>query len=663
MSTTTVLITEPADSVLRKLATRLLGEPELRVVCFGGAILDGDEHLLQEFTLKNGELQLTECEHLSIDEVWHAKNSLHSFEESLETTQWVLSFVRKEQIPIIHYLSTLYTAGMSGGLAVEETITDSWKPVPGSQEECHRWNERAIERSGCRFGIYRIPLVSDSTPQAGNLWAQFVHRILRFKEEIEDRIPGYFTANPLRINLSEEGTVSLVRLNDVAEILQEISAASDEPCPYFHVTPYQPRPLRDYCPALAELTGVRLQMVFDAEQINSVDKLFGLKVEASLAYLNCKTIFATEQTRRHSTFAKSREAGFADPKAAIQDALSAADCNESCLGVDGFDWRHHFEAKQVLLPEEVVLNYYVGGKGNKTIVLLNTYGQSFRYWNRFIQALSAQVRVILWVPREDDYETIGITRANPQAVHADDLDRVLTHEGIETCMLVGWCTGPKLALEYCLRYPRRVSSMVFIAASFKGLPQHKALETSFEKNLEPLLETIEKYPETAGVVLEYLKGILLAQDKRARSIQELASLSGGELQEALSAVSVSLQEMVLEPFCAANIVAYAKQMRDFWKYNFLPAIDRIEVPVLFIGGDCDRIASQAIARVVAAMIPQARYLEIQGGTHYVHYEQWDLLAQVVEDVVNSGGKLKLTQPWVSLTEPSEELTSMRQSHA
>ena len=129
-----------------------------------------------------------------------------------------------------------------------------------------------------------------------------------------------------------------------------------------------------------------------------------------------------------------------------------------------------------------------------------------------------------------------------------------------------------------------------------------------------------------------------------------------ELQEALTAVNADLQELVLEPFCAANVVAYAKQMRYFWRHDFLPGLTAIRVPVVFAGGDCDRIASQAIAKAVAAMVPGARYLEIKGGTHYIHYEHWELLAQIVEDVVNSGGKLRAA-PWIKVIEAAQALAT------
>jgi pimeloyl-ACP methyl ester carboxylesterase len=353
---------------------------------------------------------------------------------------------------------------------------------------------------------------------------------------------------------------------------------------------------------------------------------------------------------------------FQIPQATAQDLLRVTGANGSSSDAATFDWKVGFEKKQLDLPEGVPLNYYIGGRGEKTLVLINAYGQSFGYWEKFIHAMSAQTRVVLWIPRGNEFETPGQKLASPHRMHADDLDCVLTNENIASCTLVAWCSGPKLALEYYSRYSHRVSSMVFIAPSFKGLARYKALETDYEKNLEPLLETVEKYPDTAGMVLEYLRGILLAQSKQRRSIEQLASISDKELQDALTAVNVDLQELVLEPFCAANVVAYATQMHDFWRHDFLPGLDAVAVPILFVGGDCDRIASQAIAKAVAGVIPRAKYLEIKGGTHYIHYEQWDMLVQVVEDVVNSAGEVSPTQPW-GLTEPAEESMTMRQGRA
>lgn len=654
-----ILVTEPKDAVLGKLATRLQTSG-WRLLCFSGPAQHHADMPLQQLTFANNKMQLEASNHAGITQIWHAKNPAHSQAESRAATRAVVSFAQKEKKPVIHYLSSLYAAEASGGVAFEEAV-DSWETPAEREEECHRWNEKAIEESGCEFHIYRVPLILDDVAQGAHVWARFIQLIHRFRREIEDRIPRYFTANPLRIGLPEEGALNLASIDDVVKILEELSTAGDQPHVYYHVNPLQPLQLRDYFPALAELTGVRLQVALEPNEVNLVDKLFGLKSERLLRYLNCKTVFSTEQTRKYSAAARLMESQLPVPKDASQHVLSSADCNGGPEKTED-DWRSAFEQKQVLLSDGVALDYYVGGTGSETLVLLNAYGQGFGYWAKFIEAVRSRLRMILWVPRGNDWDTVGIKFATPQAVHADDLESILMQETISTCTFLAWCSGPKLALEYCSRYPQRVGAMVFTSASFKGLTQHQPLETAYEKNLEPLLETIEKFPGEAEVVLEYLKGTLLAQDRQARSMEELASLSNIQLQAALSAVNVSLQELVLEPFHAANVVAYARQMRDFWRYNFVPALNTVKVPVLFLGGDCDRIASQSLAKVVAGMIPQAQYLEVQGGTHYLQYDQWDFLAQAVDDVVNSGGPLMLTHPWVSVTVPAaEEFMNMRQS--
>src|SRR5438270_9641392 len=133
MSAKTILITDPADSILRKLATRFLQKPQespqesskIRVVCFSTAGADREAHPLQELTLSDGGLQFTGCDRVPVDELWHAKNPGHSLEESRTMAERVLSFVRKENTSVINYVSTLYAAGIKDGLAVEQAIDAS----------------------------------------------------------------------------------------------------------------------------------------------------------------------------------------------------------------------------------------------------------------------------------------------------------------------------------------------------------------------------------------------------------------------------------------------------------------------------------------------------------------------------------------------------------
>jgi pimeloyl-ACP methyl ester carboxylesterase len=644
MSIKTVLITDPEHPLLRELATQLLRKPDVRVLCFDKAHGDHSEHLPQMLTMQNGKLQFNNCEESPTDEIWHTENPVESIEEGQKKTDRVLLLGGRNKGTVVHYLSSISVAKKESSMEVT--------PCCGDDEQKHLLNEEAVNRSGCKFRIYRLPLSAEEFVHRSR-WAQFGCRLSRFKDEIEDRLPGYFTAHPLRLFVREDGVIEVARVEDIVRSLEEILRNGMEG-PYFHVHTQRPLPVKECLDTVGRSAGVRLQIITNRERQNYVDRLFSLRMRELLAHLESAAQATTEVERIESS---ADHVQLTVPSASLQDLTG----KPAGAAEEVADWKSFFKHKQVVLPDGAVLNYYRSGQGKKTLVLLNAYGQSFGYWERFLRAACARFPIILWLPRGNDGDTVGLRVASPQAVHAEDLEQVLAHEGVENCTLLAWCSGPKLALEYYSRHPHRVSSMLFVAGSFKGQPQHKPLETEYERNLESLLEAIEKYPETADVVLEYLKGILLAKDKQARGVEELATISDRDLQQALSAVNVSLQELVLHPFYAPNVVAYAKQMRDFWTHDFVAALSKVAVPILFVGGDCDRIASQAIAKLVAGMIPGAKYLEVKGGTHYIHYDHWGLLAQAAEQIVNSGGRSEFSAPGPELTEVDQACMTARQS--
>ena len=627
MSIKHILITEPTDPVLCRLATQFLHKPGLRIVGLDKGVGGVEEHLQQmAFTTEHGYPGLKDCEEISVDEIWHTANAADSIEENKRKMERALMFANRKNPPTFHYLSVSTVAVLRA-----QSLSDG---VQFTEEQKHLANEIAVEQRSCKFRIYRLPLSPQILFHPASGWTQFVQHLTRFKTEIEDRIPGYFNSQPLHFYLPHGATIEIARVNDLVQAMEPI-LKNDTNGTYFHIRTAQPLLLNEYLCVLAETTGVHLQCVPSYEQLNYVDGLFEARIENFLRYLERLAQVTTAAVPNKSS---AGQVWFSVPPILPQEFVAAYHSKLQSAPRAPVNWKYGLNQKQVVLSDGGVLNYYIGGEGQDILVLLNAYGQSFRYWERLIPAITRSFRIILWMPRGNDGDSIGLKVASSQALHADDLEKVLGQEKIDNCTLLAWCTGPKLALEYYRRYPDRVASMVFVAASFKGLRQYKSLETEYEEHLESLLEAIEKYPETADVALEYLKGTLLPQGNQARSTDEGAAMSDSELQQALSTVNVSLQELVLHPFHASSVVAYAKQMREFWNHDVVTTLDKVKVPVLFLGGNCDRIASQAIAKIVAGMMPDAQYLEIEGGSHYLHYDRWDLLAGVIGQVLNAGGQ-------------------------
>lgn len=647
MSPKTILLSEPENCVLRELGIRFLRASQARVFCFADPGPGGECDELRELALENGEFRISPASHISMDEVWVARNPANTVGQN-QRLNTLLGFIQSAGVERVNYVSTLFLPGAREVLA--ERPCGLGGGLVGSEGACDAWSERRIEMCCPGFRIFRLPLLADGTPHSTHIWPRFILLVSRFRREIEDRIPNYFAVHPLRIVLLRTGAVNLIRVDEAVSIMQEI-AAKDSCYTHFHVIAEAPVPLQDYLPALSASSGVNLRIIADERELNAVDRLFALKIEELLPYLNCETLFLSDHTRSASALVAAKRRSCPQVCEVVQAILSGGEYHShDTAGRSPGPWSH-LARNEIQIPDGAFLNYYTGGSGEKTIVLLNAFGQSFEHWRRFAGEIIRQFRVILWMPRGNNFESVGLLQSSSQSMHAEDLHHVLEHENVASCSLMGWCTGPKLALEYYSRHPEHVSSMIFLSASFKGLPEHKPLETAFEQSLELLLAAVEHQPQLADMLLVALKGVVLARNQQPLTDLGAASSADSVLQQALSAVNVSVQELVLQPFqTRPAVIAYARQMRDFWNHDFYPILSRVEIPVLFVGGDCDQIASQSMSKEIAAEIPSAQFLEVKGGSHYIQHESWDALAQIVERFVECGPQDVPKCPWITLVD-------------
>ena len=405
MSIKNVLITEPANPVLRQLAIQFLHKPDFRLLCFDKGEGGDEEHRLQMlFATEQGDLRSKHCWEISVDEIWHTVNLPDSIEECRKKTERVLRFANRQKPPALHYLS----ASTVATLRTEAFSTGT--PQCSDDEQKHLLNETAIEQSGSKFRIYRLPLSPEELFHPTSGWAQFVQCLTRFKLEIEDRISGYFTAQPLRLYLPEGSAIDIARTDDIVQTVEQIlSSGMDGPC--FHLRVPQPLLVNECLRMLTESAGMRLQIVASHEQQNYVDRLFGLRMEKFLKHLEYSARVASEVVLENSSAGQN---WFSVPSISPEELIAALHSKSHSSPREAGDWKSGLEQKQVLVPDGSVLNYYIGGEGQETLVLLNAYGQSFGYWEKFIQAASRQLRIILWTPRGNDGDTIGLKIASPQ---------------------------------------------------------------------------------------------------------------------------------------------------------------------------------------------------------------------------------------------------------
>lgn len=263
------------------------------------------------------------------------------------------------------------------------------------------------------------------------------------------------------------------------------------------------------------------------------------------------------------------------------------------------------------LPE---LTYYRGGSDGQPLVLLNALGQGLDPWSRLVDRLLPR-RILIWEMRG----TTPPYGGRSVDEHADDLAAILGHEKVAACHLVGWCTGPKVALSYYHRGAGSVSSMVFLNAAFKHTGDRPDLSTPYERDLEAICRTVDQRPDAAA---------------RVRQVFGLSGFGQAVAGADGAMPPASLIASVRRPFISdSSLVAYARQHLDFWERDSTGNAADVTIPILFIAAEHDEVVSRAAVRDAARRFPTARYEEIAGASHYALFEEADLVATMIENFV------------------------------
>jgi len=246
------------------------------------------------------------------------------------------------------------------------------------------------------------------------------------------------------------------------------------------------------------------------------------------------------------------------------------------------------------------------GTGTReTVCLFNGLAMSTKSWLSFLPELTGDRDVILYDYLGQGSSDNAALPGAPISAFGDALAAILDAAGIANVHAVGVSYGGFVAAEFARCHPARVRTL-----TLSGILLTK--ETLFSMYQDLSLRFYAGGPPLFDLYTRYLYEKIFGEEFVSRvgeKLESMRSIFRDRYRDRIEAL-VRLTE-AQDPFFAsleANAPHYAA----------------IPCPVLVLAGAEDRAIPPSQQRKIAAVIPHARYEEIEGAGHVVYLERPDL---------------------------------------
>lgn len=252
----------------------------------------------------------------------------------------------------------------------------------------------------------------------------------------------------------------------------------------------------------------------------------------------------------------------------------------------------------------VSLRYELAGSGSETIVLVHELGGCLESWDETLPAFQQRFRTLRYDQRGFGLsEKMNGTLALQDMV-ADILGLLDALKIRGPCHLVGSALGAGIAAAFAARHQARVSRLVV-----------QSLVTQVSQQFKP--QMVERASEV---------------ERSGMRPQAKASLDRS-YPEVLRGDSARFERYRLR-WIANDPQGFAAINRMLLDMDLERELGRIACPTLVIGCTHDVLRPPAMVKDLAALIPHARYLEVDSG-HFMHAQTPELFAQTVLPFLHS----------------------------
>lgn len=235
----------------------------------------------------------------------------------------------------------------------------------------------------------------------------------------------------------------------------------------------------------------------------------------------------------------------------------------------------------------------------ETVAMLHGFLIDSGQWDHEFAALARGRHVLRY-----DARGFGRSTIEPGAyAHHEDLAAVLDACGVQRTALLACSGGAATALDFALAYPTRISAMVFVGAGYWGqfantTPASRAF-----------LQALGSY-DVPGLIDSSLRAFTDGPRRRPEDVD--------------ATVRHRTREMTTQNFRrASNYWRRATLDQRGPQPTALERLHEIAVPTLLISGAEDQPEAIALSERMAAGMPAAQFLLLQGAGHHANMEAPD----------------------------------------
>lgn len=238
------------------------------------------------------------------------------------------------------------------------------------------------------------------------------------------------------------------------------------------------------------------------------------------------------------------------------------------------------------------ISYKVEGQ-DEPLVMIMGIAATRTAWMLQTTAFKKRYRVVT-------FDNRGVGKSDKPSGHysirmmADDTVGLMDHLGIDKAHILGMSMGGMIAQELAINYPKRVLKLV-LACTFARRDESGGLAPEF--------------PEALGFTGRYSEDDI----RKVSVVRMIIALTRLAFNNPL--LSATINALMQAQVIRTGTAGLLGQAEAILRHDTADRLQLVNTPTLVITGTRDRIISPRSSEVIAKLIPHARLVKVEGGSH------------------------------------------------